>query len=87
MRYIALVRFLGRNPTEAEAVSRKPVVNQYFGTTTANIAYMELKNELGICGDGRPQAALSFRKYVVQEYVELSSFSTFRVTDLNPHRI
>jgi hypothetical protein len=35
------------------------------------VAYVELKDELGVRGDGGLQAALSLRKYVVQEHVEL----------------
>ena len=45
--------------------------NHYFGNKTAVVAYVELKNELGIHGDGGLQAALSLRKYVAQENVEL----------------
>jgi hypothetical protein len=73
-----------RKTTEADAVVRTPIKNQYFGDKTAVVAYVELKNELGVRGDGGLQAALSLRKYVVQEQVELSSLSTFRVTDLKP---
>ena len=58
-------------PTEAGAIVRKPIENRHFNDKTAVVAYVELKNELGVRGDGGLQAALSFRKYVVQEHVEL----------------
>jgi hypothetical protein len=58
-----------RKTTEADAVVRKPIEN--FGNKSAVVAYVELKNELGVRGDGGLQAALSLRKYVVQEHVEL----------------
>jgi hypothetical protein len=35
------------------------------------VAYVELKNELGICGDGALQAALTLRKCVAQKRAEL----------------
>jgi hypothetical protein len=35
------------------------------------VAYVELRNEIGVREDCGLQAALSFRKYVVQEHVEL----------------
>jgi hypothetical protein len=60
-----------RKTTEADAVVRKPIENHYFGNKSAVVAYVELKNELGVRGDGGLQAALSLRKYVVQEHVEL----------------
>ena len=36
-----------------------------------HIGFVELKNKLGVCGDGGLQAALSPRKYAVQEHVKL----------------
>jgi len=57
-----------RKITEADAIVRKPIENHHFGNKTAVVAYVELKNELGIRGDGGLQAALSLRKYVVQEH-------------------
>jgi hypothetical protein len=73
-----------RKTTEADAIVRKPIESRCFGNKTAAVAYVELKNELGVRGDGGLQAALSLRKYVVQEHVELSMLSTFCVTDLKP---
>lgn len=58
-----------RRTTEADAAVLKPMEN--FGNKSAVVAYVELKNELGVRGDGGLQAALSLRKYVVQEHVEL----------------
>ncbi|KAF8490166.1 hypothetical protein F5888DRAFT_1136556 [Russula emetica] len=57
-----------RKITEADAIVRKPIENHHFGNKTAVVAYVELKNELGIRGDGGLQAALSLRKYVAQEH-------------------
>jgi hypothetical protein len=52
---------------------RKPIENHYLGSKMAAVAYrdVELKNEPGIREDGWLQAALSLRKYVAQEHVEL----------------
>jgi hypothetical protein len=47
----------------------------------AVVAYVELKNERGIRGDGGLQAALSLRKYVAQEHVKLPV-----ITLDSPHR-
>jgi hypothetical protein len=60
-----------RKTTEADAIVSKPIENDYFGKKRAAVAYLELKNELGVRGDGGLQAALSLRKYVAQEHVEL----------------
>ncbi len=46
----------------------------------AVVAYVELKNELGIRGDGGLQGALSLRKYVAQEHVE-----SLVITPVLPH--
>jgi hypothetical protein len=60
-----------RKTTEVDAIVSKPIENEYFGKKRAAVAYLELKNELGVRGDGGLQAALSLRKYVAQEHVEL----------------
>jgi hypothetical protein len=74
-----------RRTTEADAIIRTPIESHSFGDQSAVVAYVELKNELGVRGDGGLQAALSLRKYVVQEHVELlPSLPTFRVTDMKP---
>jgi hypothetical protein len=60
-----------RKTTEADAVVRGLIEHECFGNEAAVLAYVELKNELGIRGDGGLQAALSLRKYVAQEHVKL----------------
>ena len=60
-----------RKTTEADAIVSKPIENNFFGKKRAAVAYVELKHELGVHGDGGLQAALSLRKYVAQEHVEL----------------
>jgi hypothetical protein len=67
------VRVSGRTAktiTEADAVVSGDIGDQYF-REKAVVAYVELKNELGIRGEGGLQAALSLRKYVAREDVEL----------------
>lgn len=58
-------------PTEADAVVRGPIEHESFVNKTVVLACVELKNELGIRGDGGLQAALSLRRYVAQEHVNL----------------
>ncbi len=70
-----------RKTTEADAAVLKPIENQYLDNKTAVVAYVELKNELGILGDGGLQATLSLRKYVAQEHVKL-----LVITLDSPHR-
>ena len=56
---------------EGDAVVQEPIKYETSGKKKAVVAYMELKNELGIRGDGGLQAALSLRKHVAQNAVEL----------------
>ena len=61
-----------RKTTEADAIVCVPMENyDSFGTKVAVVAYIGLKNELGECGDSGLQAALSLRKYVSDQHVEL----------------
>ena len=71
-----------RKATKADDIAHEPIENHYFGNKTAVVAYyefvfefhmgyVELKNTLGVCGDGGLQTAISLRKYAVQEHVEL----------------
>jgi hypothetical protein len=63
-------------------VVQETIQDETFGKK-AVVTYMELKNELGICGDGGLQAALSLRKHVAQKGVKLSMLTlAFYVTDL-----
>jgi hypothetical protein len=57
--------------TEADGVVYGPIGHLSFNNKSAIVAYVELKDEPGIRGDGALQAALSFRKYVAQKRVEL----------------
>jgi hypothetical protein len=56
--------------TEADAVVYGAIEDQYFHEK-AVVTYVELKNELGIRGEGGLQAALSLRKYIAREDVKL----------------
>ena len=64
-----------RKTTEADAVVGKPIENPYFDNKSAVVAYVELKNGLGIRGDGGLQVALSLRRYLAQEHVELNGIT------------
>ncbi|KAN0109365.1 hypothetical protein V8E52_009337 [Russula decolorans] len=57
-------------PTEADAVVRGPIEHESFVNKTVVLACVELKNELGIRGDGGLKAALSLRRYVAQEHYD-----------------
>jgi hypothetical protein len=59
-----------RTTTEANAVVCGDIDDQHF-PEKAIVAYLELKSGLGIRGEGELQAALSLRKYVAREDVEL----------------
>jgi hypothetical protein len=69
--------------SESDAlVVQETIQDETYGKK-AVVTYMELKNELGICGDGSLQAALSLRKHVAQKGVKLSMLTlTFHVADL-----
>ena len=64
-----------KKSAEGDAVVQEPINDETFGKKKAVVAYMELKNELGIRGDGGLQAALSLRKHVYQNAVELHDHS------------
>ena len=51
--------------TEADATITGAIQHEFF-SAPAVVAYIELKNELGIRGDGGLQATLSLRKYITQ---------------------
>jgi hypothetical protein len=60
-----------KKTTEVDAMVGTSIEHIHFRGVTAAVAYVLLKNELGIGGDGALQAALSLRKYVAREQVEL----------------
>jgi hypothetical protein len=59
-----------KKSAEGDAVVQEIIQDETFGKKTAVVAYMELKNELGIRGDGGLQAALSLRKHIAQKGVK-----------------
>jgi hypothetical protein len=72
-----------RKSAECDALVLETIRDKTYGEKKAVITYMELKNELGIRGDGLLQAALSLRKHVAQKAVKLSMIIlAFYVTDL-----
>ena len=67
------VRSFGKSSklaTKVDATVVQNIQHPSFGKK-AVVAYVELKNELGMCGDGGLQGALSFRKFVAGEDVKL----------------
>ena len=71
-----------RKATKVDDIAHEPIEDRYFGNKMAVVAYyefvfefhmgyVELKNKLGVCGDGGLQTTISLRKYAVQEHVEL----------------
>ena len=60
-----------KKSAEGDAVVHEPIRDETFGKKKVVMAYVELKNELGIRGDGGLQVALSRRKHVAQNAVEL----------------
>jgi hypothetical protein len=72
-----------RKSADGVALVQETMQDEIFGKNKAVVVYMELKNELGIRGDGGLQAALSLRKHVAQKAVKLFMLTlTFYVTDL-----
>ena len=72
-----------RKSAEGDALVQETIQDEIFGKKKAVVVYIELKNELGICGDGGLQAALSLRKHVAQKAVKLSILTlACHVTDL-----
>jgi hypothetical protein len=58
--------------TEGDAAVCETLEDDSCGKKAAVVAYLELKNELGLRGEAGLQAALSLRKYVCQKDVSLS---------------
>jgi hypothetical protein len=56
---------------EGGAVVQELIRDETFGKKNAVVAYIELNNELGLSGDGGLRAALSLRKHIAQQAVEL----------------
>jgi hypothetical protein len=72
-----------RKSAEGDALVQETIQDEIFGKKKAVVVYIELKNELGIGGDGGLQAALSLRKHIAQKGVKLSMLTlAFYVTDL-----
>lgn len=71
-----------RKSAEGDALVRETIKDEMFGEKKAVLVYIELKNELGMRGDGGLQAALSLRKHIAQKGVKLSMLTLiFYVTD------
>jgi hypothetical protein len=60
-----------RLTTEGDGAICETLEDVSYGKKTAVVAYLELKNELGLRGDAGLQAALSLRKHVSQKNVRL----------------
>jgi len=58
--------------TEGDGAICETLEDVSYGKKTAVVAYLELKNELGLRGEAGLQAALSLRKHVSQKNVRLS---------------
>jgi hypothetical protein len=58
--------------TEGDGAILETLEDVSYGKKTAVVAYLELKNELGLRGEAGLQAALSLRKHVSQKNVTLS---------------
>jgi hypothetical protein len=72
-----------RKSAEGDPLVQETIQDEIFGKKKAVEVYIELKNELGIRGDGGLQAALSLRKHIAQKTVKLSMLTlAFYVTDL-----
>jgi len=68
-----------RLTTEGDAAICETLEDVSYGKKAAVVAYLELKNELGLRGEAGLQAALSLRKHVSQKNVRLS------VITFDPH--
>ena len=61
-----------RLTTEGDGAICETLGDVSYGEKTAVVAYLELKNELGLGGEAGLQAALSLRKHLSQKNVRLS---------------
>jgi hypothetical protein len=71
VRYVKSIGKSNKMATEADAIVLQNIPFGSENIKKAVVAYVELKNELGVRGDGGLQGALSFRKYVAGKDVKL----------------